>query len=87
MNKSANNVNNEVNALTTIKNIKQKQKQQKQEKKFDTSNTVNSLGNSFVSSYQKNRRTTNAIYGLDVYSIAQYLPISKKLILIILLCV
>lgn len=86
MNKSANNVNNEVNALTTIKNIKQKQ-QKKQQKKFDTSNTVNSLGNSFVSSYQKNRRTTNAIYGLDVYSIAQYLPISKKLILIILLCV
>lgn len=86
MNKSANNVNSDVNALTTIKNIKQKQ-QQKQEKKFDTSNTVNSLGNSFVSSYQKNRRTTNAIYGVDVYSIAQYLPISKKLILIILLCV
>jgi hypothetical protein len=57
------------------------------EKKQDNINTINGLGNSFINMYDKNNKRKHVMYGIDLLSLTSYLPISKKIILIILLCV
>ncbi len=57
------------------------------EKKEDNINTINGLGNSFINTYDKNNKRRHVIHGIDLLSLTNYLPISKKIILIILLCV